>query len=94
MNLITPTDLQAYIGKRITVDVEGGIELWLIESLRLLPSHGLRRDPFALYLVAPETNVAVQGARHSVLPNGEAFDFFAVPIGKRNGEVTYEVIFN
>jgi len=53
-----------------------------------------KRSPFNLYLLAPATNARQQGMRTSTLPNGDAFEFFGVPISASADGVVYEVIFN
>jgi hypothetical protein len=55
----------------------------------------LRADqPFNVYLSAPANNNRLQGMRRGVLPDGEAIEFFAVPVGASQDAVSFEVVFN
>lgn len=86
---------ESLLGKRLSVDANGGVEMWAVDSVTRRVHHAARDDqPFTVYLTAPADNNRQQGMRRGVLPNGEAIDFFAVPVGATAAGVSYEVIFN
>ncbi len=86
---------ESLLGKRLSVDVDGGVEMWSVDGVTRRERHAVRDDqPFNVYLSAPAGNDRRQGLRRAVLPDGEAIDFFAVPIAATRDGVSYEVIFN
>lgn len=86
---------ESLLGKRISIDAAGVVEMWSIDAVKRRESHALRSDqPFNLYLSAPVNNNRMQGMRRGVLPDGDPIEFFAVPIGASKDAVSYEVIFN
>jgi len=86
---------ESLLGKRLSVDAGGGVEMWSVDSVTRREQHAARADqPFNVYLTAPASNNRLQGMRRGVLPDGEAIDFFAVPIGATREGVSYEIVFN
>ena len=86
---------ESLLGKRLSVDAGGSVEMWSVDSVTRRAAHGARADqPFNVYLTAPASNDRQQGMRRGVLPDGEAIDFFAVPIAASHDSVSYEVVFN
>ncbi len=95
MVTLTADLFESLLGKRLSVDAPGGVEMWTIDSVTRRAQHAARADqPFNVYLTAPATNDRLQGMRRGVLPDGEAIDFFAVPIGATADGVNYEIVFN
>ena len=86
---------ESLVGQDITVTTASGTEPWRVTSVKRRDAHSLRGDqPFNLYLSAPASAARKQGMRSSVLPGGEEFEFFAVPVSATADSVAYEVIFN
>ena len=86
---------ESLIGQDVSVAIAGGTEPWRITGVTRRNAHALRSEqPFNLYLSAPASDTPRQGMRTSVLPNGESFAFFAVPLSATADSVDYEVIFN
>ena len=95
MLIATAELFESLIGQDITVTTASGTEPWRVTSVKRRDAHSLRSDqPFNLYLSAPASASRKQGMRTSVLPGGEEFEFFAVPISATVDSVAYEVIFN
>ena len=95
--MINPTaDLfESLIGQDISVTTVSGTEAWRVVSVKRGQTHSLRSDqPFNLYLTAPVSNDRRQGMRTSLLPGGETFEFFAVPLAATSDGVSYELVFN
>ena len=95
--MINPTaDLfESLIGQDIKVAAAHGAELWRVVSVRRSQAHALRSDqPFNVYLTAPASNDRKQGIRSAQTRDGEALEFFAVPLAATADGVSYEVIFN
>ena len=86
---------ESLVGQDITVTTASGTEPWRVTSVKRRDVHSLRSDqPFNIYLSAPASDARTQGMRASVLPGGEEFEFFAVPVSATTDSVAYEVIFN
>ena len=86
---------ESLVGQDIAVRTASGVEPWRVTSVKRRDAHSLRSDqPFNLYLSAPGSDARKQGMRTSVLPGGEDFEFFAVPVSATADSVAYEVIFN
>ncbi len=86
---------ESLVGQDITVTTALGTEPWRVTSVKRRDAHSLRSDqPFNIYLSAPASDARTQGMRSSVLPGGEEFEFFAVPVSATTDSVAYEVIFN
>ena len=86
---------ESLVGQDITVTTASGTEPWRVTSVKRRDAHSLRSDqPFNIYLSAPASDARTQGMRASVLPGGDAFEFFAVPVSATSDSVAYEVIFN
>ena len=86
---------ESLVGQDITVTTVLGTEPWRVTSVKRRDTHSLRSDqPFNIYLSAPASDARTQGMRSSVLPGGEEFEFFAVPVSATTDSVAYEVIFN
>ena len=86
---------ESLVGQDISVTTASGTEPWRVTSVKRRDAHSLRSDqPFNLYLSAPASDARKQGMRTSVLPGGEKFEFFAVPVSATVDSVAYEVIFN
>ena len=86
---------ESLVDQSVAVATAGGNENWSVTSVSRGTAHHLRSDtPFNLYLLAPATNARQRGMRTSTLPNGDAFEFFGVPISASADGVVYEVIFN
>ena len=95
MLIATAELFESLVGQDITVTTASGTEPWRVTSVKRRDAHSLRRDqPFNLYLSAPASDARKQGMRTSVLPGGEEFEFFAVPVSATADSVAYEVIFN
>ena len=95
--MINPTaDLfESLIGQDIKVAAAHGAELWRVVSVRRSQAHALRSDqPFNVYLTAPASNDRKQGIRSAHTPDGEAFEFFGVPLSAGTNGVSYELVFN
>ena len=86
---------ESIVDQSIAVATAAGNENWRVTSVSRGKAHHLRSDqPFTLYLLAPASDARQQGMRASTLPNGDAFEFFGVPISASADGVVYEVIFN
>ena len=86
---------ESLVGQDITVTTASGVEPWRVTGVKRRDAHALRSDqPFNIYLSAPASDARKQGMRTSVLPGGEPFEFFAVPVDTTADSVDYEVIFN
>lgn len=86
---------ESLVALDITVAAAHGSELWRVDSVRRGQTHELRGDqPFNVYLTAPASNDRKQGIRAARTAEGEAFEFFAVPVAASNDGVSYEVVFN
>lgn len=84
---------EALCGQHITVKTASGTESWRVVSVTRHQAHALRSDqPFSAYLMAPVGNDRQQGMRASTLPNGEPFEFFAVPVTATSDGVSYELV--
>ena len=95
MLIATAELFESLVGQDITVTTASGTEPWRVTSVKRRDAHSLRSDqPFNLYLSAPASEARKQGMRTSVLPGGEAFECFAVPVSATIDSVAYEVIFN
>ena len=92
----TTVDLfESLIGQDLTVAAANGAEPWRVVSVKRGQAHALRSDqPFNVYLTAPASCDRKQGIRSAHMPDGEALEFFAVPISATNEALTFEVIFN
>ena len=95
--MINPTaDLfESLIGQDISVATVSGPEAWRVVSVKRGQAHALRGDqPFNVYLTAPASNDRKQGIRSAQTPDGEALEFFAVPLSAGYDGVSYELVFN
>lgn len=86
---------ESLVDQSIVVTTANGSESWRVTSVTRREAHALRGDqPFNVYLSAPVSNDRRQGMRVSTLPNGEAFEFFGVPVSVSPDGVAYELVFN
>lgn len=86
---------ESLIGQDIEIAAATGAEHWRVVSVKRGQAHALRGDqPFNVYLTAPASNDRKQGMRSAQTPDGEAFEFFAVPLAASTDGVTYELVFN
>lgn len=95
--MIHPTaDLfESLVDQSIVVSIANGTESWRVTGVTRRQPHALRSDqPFNVYLLAPISNDRRQGMRSSALPDGEAFEFFGVPVSASADGVAYELVFN
>lgn len=95
--MINPTAelFESLIGQDIKVAAAHGPELWRVVSVKRGEAHALRSDqPFNVYLTAPPSNDRKQGIRSAHAPEGEALEFFGVPLSASNDGVSYELVFN
>ena len=86
---------ESLIGQDLKVAAVNGAEPWLVVGVTRRAEHALRSDqPFDVALLAPASNDRQQGTRACVMPNGETFQFFAVPIAATATGVSFELVFN
>ena len=86
---------EALVGKRLSATMQAGSETWLVDSVSRRKGHSARADqPFDVYFSAPAGKAALQGMVQATLPDGEAIEFFVVPVGATADAVTYEAVFN
>jgi len=92
---LTAALFESLIGKRISIEAQGAVELWSVDAVTRREEHALRDgQPFNVYLSAPLSNNRSQGIRRGVLPDGEPVEFFAVPISASKETINFEVVFN
>ena len=86
---------ESLVDQSINVTTARGSEAWRVTGVQRREAHALRSDqPFNVYLLAPAANDRQQGMRVSTLPNGDAFEFFGVPVSATAEGVAYELVFN
>jgi hypothetical protein len=86
---------ESLIGQDLGVATAAGTEAWRVVSVKRRAAHALRSDPpFNVVLLAPASNDRRQGTRTSELPDGTAFEFFAVPFAADTAGVSYELVYN
>lgn len=89
------TFFESLLGQTLQVTTATGVEPWLVVGVTRRAAHVLRSDqPFDVALLAPASNDRQQGTRACVMPNGETFEFFAVPIAATATGVSFELVFN
>ena len=71
-----------------------GVSLQTPESFRFVGDRGDRAQVAAVEVGSPRLELEEVDAGADVLPDGEAIDFFAVPISATREGVSYEIVFN
>ncbi len=95
MTYLIAEHFESLVGQSISISTASGQEAWQVLSVARQKPHALRKDPpFTVNFAAPPNNDQQQGTRAGIVASGEPIEFFAVPVGASNTEVSYEAVFN
>jgi hypothetical protein len=91
---LTRRDFESLPADALVVE-HGGAKLAMeVLELRGLPPISQRADPFAVVLGGPASPMLRQGIHALIHPAHGRLDLFMVPIGRDEGRVRYEIVFN
>ncbi|MBS0313237.1 MAG: hypothetical protein JSS05_03485 [Proteobacteria bacterium] len=94
MVTLTADILQSLLGRRLSVDADGGVEMWRIDGvIGDASTQAPSSERFRVLLTAPPDSDRRGGLRRGVLPDGEAIDFIATVTSADAHGVCYEARF-